>query len=79
MISLLLANSIKSFKGEVIQPDDLYGGKVDLMAFVGRNSKEKRGVEIAHFARGLQQRHKRVGVVGFCYGGWAAFQLGART
>ncbi|KAB5580892.1 Alpha/Beta hydrolase protein [Coniochaeta sp. 2T2.1] len=29
--------------------------------------------------RFLRTKHQRIGAVGFCYGGWAVFQLGARS
>jgi len=52
----------------------------DLMAFIGRNSKEKRFPEMTACAKALKQEHgfKKLGVIGFCYGGWAVFQLGAK-
>lgn len=30
-------------------------------------------------ARALREQHKRIGAIGFCYGGWAVFRLGARA
>ena len=49
----------------------------DLMAFLGRHSKEKRFPEISGFAKALKAEHgfKKLGAIGFCYGGWAVFQL----
>ncbi|PYI03757.1 alpha/beta-hydrolase [Aspergillus sclerotiicarbonarius CBS 121057] len=52
--------------------------EIDLPGFLGRNSREIREPEIFDCARTLRQRHERVGVAGFCYGGWAAFRLGAK-
>lgn len=51
------------------------------MAFIGRNSKEIRWPEIQSAAQGLKSEHgfKKLGAIGFCYGGWAVFQLGAKS
>ena len=46
--------------------------------FVKVNSKEVREPEILDCARQLRARYKRVIAVGFCYGGWACFRLGAK-
>lgn len=55
-------------------------GKLDLQSFIGRHSKEIRFPEISGCAKALKQDHgfKKVGAIGFCYGGWAVFQLGAK-
>lgn len=47
------------------------------MGFIGRNSKDIRGPEIFACAKELRQQYKKVGAIGYCYGGWACFQLGA--
>lgn len=47
-------------------------------AFTARNSKEVREAEIFAFARTLRSQYKRVAAIGFCYGGWAVFRLGAK-
>lgn len=52
--------------------------KFDIMAFIGRNSKEIRGPAIEASAKELKSQYKKVGAIGFCYGGWAVFQLGAK-
>lgn len=56
------------------------GEKFDIKAFMGRNSKEIRYPEISACASALKSEHnfKKVGAVGFCYGGWAVFKLGAK-
>ena len=46
---------------------------------MARNSKQARGPEMAALARFLRTQHRRLGAIGFCYGGWAVFQLGARV
>ena len=73
-----------SFGGEVVTPETMDDPNkreaFDLMAFIGRNSKEKRFPEISEFAKALKKEHgfKKVGAIGFCYGGWAVFQLGVK-
>ncbi|KAL1311088.1 hypothetical protein AAFC00_001296 [Neodothiora populina] len=70
------------FGGEVVDPDAMSDpekkAKFDLMAFLGRNSKEKRFPEIKSCAQALKGQYKKVGAIGFCWGGWAVFQLGAK-
>lgn len=50
----------------------------DVGAFLGRHNKAKRGPEVFAAAKALKAElgYKKVGAIGFCYGGWAAFQLG---
>lgn len=52
----------------------------DVGAFLARHSKAKRGPEIFAAAKALKHElgFKKVGALGFCYGGWAVFQLGAK-
>ena len=50
---------------------------LDMPAFRARNSKENRRDEILGAARELRQHSRRLGAIGFCYGGWAIFELGA--
>lgn len=50
----------------------------DLMAFIGKNGKDVRGPEIFAGAKALKQQYKKVGAIGFCYGGWAIAQLGGK-
>ncbi|KAI4218755.1 MAG: hypothetical protein L6R36_008772, partial [Xanthoria steineri] len=71
------------FDGEVITEEMLFDPEklktVDLQGFMQRNSKEARGPAVHDFARKLKAEmgFKKVGAVGYCWGGWAAFQLGA--
>lgn len=44
-----------------------------------RNSKAIREPEIFACARALKSQYKRVGVIGFCYGGWGSFRCGATS
>lgn len=72
-----------SFGGEVVTLDTMDPEKntgFDLGAFLGRHSKEVRWPEIEACAKALKRGHgyKKVGALGFCYGGWAVFQLGAK-
>lgn len=68
------------FDGEVVTAGAIEGGKFDLMGFIGRHSKDIRFPEIETCAKSLKQEHgfKKLGAIGFCYGGWAVFQLGAK-
>lgn len=50
----------------------------DLMGWVGRQSKEKHGPEIFLVAEALRSKYKKLGAIGFCYGGWAVFQLAGK-
>jgi dienelactone hydrolase len=47
-------------------------------AFMGRNGKDKRWPEIEATAKELKGKFKKVGAIGYCYGGWAVFQLGGK-
>lgn len=51
---------------------------LDIPGFVAKNTKEIRTPELFEVAEILRSRHKRTGAVGFCYGGWAVFTLGAK-
>jgi dienelactone hydrolase len=51
----------------------------DVMAFLGRNGKQQRWPEIKSCAEALKKDFPKVGAIGYCYGGWACFQLGADT
>ncbi|KAL0935492.1 dienelactone hydrolase family protein [Colletotrichum truncatum] len=69
------------FGGEVLPQEPLLAGRLhelDLDTFLLNNSREVREPEIFDCAKVLRQRHKKVAAVGFCFGGWACFRLGAR-
>ncbi|KAK4447156.1 putative hydrolase [Podospora aff. communis PSN243] len=70
------------FGGAVLSPalidNPAEWGKLDLPGFMERNSKAVRFPEMASFATYLRTQHACIGAVGFCYGGWAAFQLGGK-
>lgn len=46
--------------------------------FLARNSKEIRKPEIMECAKILRAKYHKVGAIGYCWGGWGVFQLGAR-
>jgi len=67
--------------GEVLPFDILLSGRwheIDIPGFLEKNSREIREPEIFDFARALRAKHKKVGAIGFCWGGWAVFRLGAK-
>ncbi|KAF2460122.1 dienelactone hydrolase family protein [Lineolata rhizophorae] len=69
------------FGGKVIPFEPVARGRwdeVDVAGFMQGNGREDREPEMAACARALRERHGRVGAVGFCYGGWAVFRLGAK-
>jgi len=70
------------FDGEVVTPETMEDPKkreaFDIMAFIGRNGKEKRFPEMVAVTKELKSKHKKIGAIGYCYGGWAVFQLGAK-
>ena len=51
--------------------------KFDLPAFLGRNNKDIRFPEIKQVAQALKSQYRKVVGIGYCYGGWGHFQLGA--
>lgn len=72
-----------SFGGEVIHSDIVRDPsrwhEIDLNAWHGRNSKEIRWPELFSCAQALRSKFKRVGVIGYCYGGWSSFRLGSSS
>ncbi|KAI4864020.1 dienelactone hydrolase family protein [Hypoxylon rubiginosum] len=69
------------FFGEVIEPSIIIEGKLDTFDFKGfleRQGRDVREPEIFAAAKELRQKYKKVGAVGYCYGGWAVFRLGAK-
>ena len=57
------------------------GEPFDIGAFLGRNGKDKRWPAISACAKALKKDlgFKKVGAIGFCYGGWAVLQLGRKS
>ncbi|KAH8781304.1 dienelactone hydrolase family protein [Diaporthe sp. PMI_573] len=69
------------FAGDVLPLEPMLSGdwqEVDLEGFLAKNGREIREPEIFACAKALRDKYAFVGAVGFCYGGWAAFRLGAR-
>ncbi|RKL44121.1 hypothetical protein BFJ72_g3854 [Fusarium proliferatum] len=70
------------FGGEVVPTEILFDksrmGEFDLGAFFKRNSKTVRRPELVRFAETLRSSFSRIGAVGYCFGGWAVFNLGAK-
>ncbi|GAB1314700.1 Dienelactone hydrolase domain-containing protein [Madurella fahalii] len=87
----LLADAYARETGATVYLPDFFGGErlpldamlagdwaaLNLPSFVTRNTRAIREPEIVGYARALRGRHERVGAVGFCFGGWAVFRLGA--
>lgn len=73
-----------SFDGEVVEEDTIATpekqANFDFAAWFGRNNKDIRGPEVFEAARILKQElgFQKVGAIGYCWGGWAAFQVGAK-
>ncbi|KAF2677205.1 alpha/beta-hydrolase [Lentithecium fluviatile CBS 122367] len=69
------------FEGEVVTPDTMEDpakrAAFDIPAFIGRHGKEKRYPEVVASAKALKAEYPKVGAIGYCYGGWACFRLGA--
>lgn len=86
----LLADHIAREVGATVYVPDFFGGevvdaelvindrwdKIDLAGFVKRNGRDVREPEIFECAKALRKQYKKLGAVGYCYGGWAAFRLG---
>jgi dienelactone hydrolase len=69
------------FGGEVLAFEPILKGRwheFDLAGYIKRNSRDIREPEIFDCARALRAKYKKVGAVGFCYGGWAVSRLGAK-
>lgn len=72
-----------SFGDEVLPVDVILDvtqwAKLDLPAFLDRNSKSTRTPQIIECAKILKSRHQRLGAIGFCFGGWGVFRLAAKS
>ncbi|KAI5459346.1 Alpha/Beta hydrolase protein [Mariannaea sp. PMI_226] len=69
------------FDGEVLPFDllcDEKWGEIDLAGFMARNSRDIREPQIIGCARALREKHGKLAAIGFCYGGWAVFRIGAK-
>ncbi|KAH6692288.1 dienelactone hydrolase family protein [Plectosphaerella plurivora] len=69
------------FAGEVVSTEAIFHERwqeIDMAGFSERNSRAIREPEIVACAEALRNRiFNKVAVVGYCYGGWAAFRLAA--
>ncbi|KAH8422461.1 dienelactone hydrolase family protein [Aspergillus melleus] len=70
------------FDGEIVSPemleDPVKRASFSIPDFAARHSKDLRWPTILNFATELRKQYDKVGTIGFCYGGWAVFRLGAR-
>ncbi|PYI12668.1 alpha/beta-hydrolase [Aspergillus sclerotiicarbonarius CBS 121057] len=64
---------------EILQ-DEKRWAEVDIPGFMSKNTKTIREPEIFACARSLRFEHKygSIGALGFCFGGWGVFRLGAK-
>lgn len=74
-----------SFGGEVVAPEFIrqhprtWRSNFDLDGIHERNSKPNRRPELLACAKQLRAQYERVGVIGYCFGGWSSFFLGSKT
>jgi dienelactone hydrolase len=72
------------FGGEIVAENrldpDYAGEPFDIGAFITRNNPDLRWPEISSCAKALKTElgFKKVGAIGFCYGGWAVLKLGSK-
>ncbi|KAK1988408.1 dienelactone hydrolase [Colletotrichum cereale] len=69
------------FDGWVVDFEPLLNDRfheLDLESFNKNNARDVREPDIFNFARALRGKHDHVAAIGFCYGGWAVFRLGAK-
>ncbi|KAJ5413830.1 Alpha/Beta hydrolase protein [Penicillium cosmopolitanum] len=70
------------FGGEVLPLDILQDksrwGSLNLPAFLERNAKAVREPQIIECAVTLRAQYRRTGAIGYCFGGWGVFRLGAK-
>ena len=69
------------FGGEVLPFEPILRSefhKVDVSGFMKKNSREIREPEIFECARVLRTKYNKIGAIGYCFGGWATFRLGAK-
>ena len=69
------------FGGETLPLEPILKSRwneIDLAGFSAKNSRQIREPEIFECARALRSQYGKVGAIGFCFGGWAVFRLGAK-
>ena len=69
-----------SYEGEIVTLEDIQKGGYNFAEWRDRHTKEIRFPEIESCAKSLKQEHgfQKLGAIGFCFGGWAVFQLGGK-
>ncbi|KAK7184084.1 hypothetical protein DPSP01_001274 [Paraphaeosphaeria sporulosa] len=71
------------FGGQVIDPAIIANtnrwNEFDLEEWSKQNAKDVRWLEILGVARALRAKYDKVGVIGYCYGGWSLFRLGNKN
>ncbi|OGM47707.1 endo-1 [Aspergillus bombycis] len=73
------------FGGEALPVDALLDqsrwNELDLTGFLNRNTRDVREPQIFNCARALRvtNQYASLGAIGFCFGGWAVFRLGAKA
>lgn len=63
---------------EIIRDNSLLR-EFDLTGFHKHNAKEVRWPELLSCVKALRSQYKRIGVLGYCYGGWSSFRLGSKS
>jgi dienelactone hydrolase len=67
-----------TFNGGSVKVEDMNNGKFDLGAFIATNSKEKLGPMIEAAAQELRAKYRKLGTVGYCFGGWSTAQIAGK-
>ena len=90
--SRLLADHFAREANVTVYVPDFFGGEAlpfepilnerwhefDFKGFMAKNTRDIREPEIFQCAKALRAKYKKIGAVGFCYGGWAVLRLGAK-
>lgn len=63
---------------EIILDESRWKDELDLEGFHQRFARSVKEPEVLAAAEHLRSKYKKVGAVGYCFGGWAVFWLGAR-
>ena len=70
------------FDGEVVDFEAVCAERfdeIDLPGMLARHGREAREGEILECTRALKEKYKKVGAIGYCYGGWATFVIAAKV
>jgi dienelactone hydrolase len=66
------------FENEQLPLEPLLAGRfdqIDMAGFTSRNGRTQREAEIVEAAKYLKGKYKKIGAVGYCFGGWSTFRL----